>query len=83
VLLTREQLSERVSALLVDCAAARRCSWNVMPVGGQAIPHAHCHLAPRYKDGLYAGRGFRWWFKAFEKPFEKPNGVRDWSYLEE
>lgn len=37
--------------------------WNVMPVGGQAVPHAHCHLVPRYKDELYAGRGFRWWFK--------------------
>ena len=37
--------------------------WNVMPAGGQAIPHAHCHLVPRYPNELYAGRGFRWWFK--------------------
>jgi histidine triad (HIT) family protein len=37
--------------------------WNVEPVGGQAIPHAHCHLIPRYRSELYAGRGIRWWFK--------------------
>jgi histidine triad (HIT) family protein len=37
--------------------------WNVGVVGGQAIPHAHCHLIPRYRSELYAGRGIRWWFK--------------------
>jgi diadenosine tetraphosphate (Ap4A) HIT family hydrolase len=38
--------------------------WNVMPVGGQSIPHAHCHLIPRYADEPYTGRGIRWWFKS-------------------
>src|SRR4051794_23014045 len=37
--------------------------WNVGPVGGQSIPHAHCHLVPRYADEPYAGRGLRWWLK--------------------
>ncbi len=37
--------------------------WNVGPVGGQSVPHAHCHLVPRYADEPYAGRGLRWWFK--------------------
>jgi histidine triad (HIT) family protein len=37
--------------------------WNVGPVGGQTIPHAHCHLIPRYRSEKYAGRGIRWWFK--------------------
>ena len=38
--------------------------WNVHPVGGQSIPHAHCHLVPRYADEPYAGKGFRWWIKS-------------------
>jgi diadenosine tetraphosphate (Ap4A) HIT family hydrolase len=37
--------------------------WNVEPVGGQGIPHAHCHLVPRYGDEPYAGRGIRAWLK--------------------
>ncbi|MGI8646345.1 MAG: HIT family protein [Nocardioides sp.] len=37
--------------------------WNVGEVGGQSVPHAHCHLVPRYADEAYAGRGLRWWFK--------------------
>ncbi len=24
------------------------------------LPHAHCHLIPRYRDEPYAGRGLRW-----------------------
>jgi diadenosine tetraphosphate (Ap4A) HIT family hydrolase len=37
--------------------------WNVGDVGGQSVPHAHCHVVPRYADEPYAGRGLRWWFK--------------------
>jgi histidine triad (HIT) family protein len=37
--------------------------WNVGRVGGQSVPHAHCHLVPRYADEAYAGRGLRWWVK--------------------
>lgn len=35
--------------------------WNVYPVGGQSVPHVHCHLIPRYSDDPIAGRGIRWW----------------------
>jgi histidine triad (HIT) family protein len=38
--------------------------WNVYPVGGQSVPHAHCHLIPRYADEAFAGRGLRWWLKS-------------------
>lgn len=37
--------------------------WNVGPVGGQSVEHAHCHLIPRYREELHAGKGLRWWFK--------------------
>ena len=37
--------------------------WNVGVVGGQSVPHAHCHLIPRYADEPFATRGLRWWFK--------------------
>lgn len=38
--------------------------WNVHPVAGQSVPHAHCHVIPRYADEPFAGRGLRWWFKS-------------------
>ncbi len=37
--------------------------WNVEPVGGQSVPHAHCHLVPRYAGEPFAGRGIRYWIK--------------------
>ena len=37
--------------------------WNVGSVGGQSVEHAHCHLVPRYRAELHAGKGLRWWFK--------------------
>jgi diadenosine tetraphosphate (Ap4A) HIT family hydrolase len=37
--------------------------WNCYPAGGQAIPHAHFHVIPRFADEPYAGRGGRWLLK--------------------
>lgn len=47
--------------------------WNVGPVGGQSVEHAHCHLVPRYRDELYAGKGLRWWFKQPENAVHTPS----------
>jgi diadenosine tetraphosphate (Ap4A) HIT family hydrolase len=58
-------LLQRMRDLLLDRFAPDgfNVRWNVGPVGGQSIDHAHCHLIPRYADEPYAGRGLRWWFK--------------------
>lgn len=40
--------------------------WNVYPVGGQHILHAHLHIIPRFEDEPYAGRGIRHWIKRKE-----------------
>lgn len=37
--------------------------WNILPTGGQNVPHAHLHLLARYKDELLAGKGIRYAFK--------------------
>ena len=37
--------------------------WNVLPAGGQSIPHAHLWIVPRWSDEPYAGRGIRSWIK--------------------
>lgn len=33
--------------------------WNVHPVGGQSIPHAHLHVIGRFADEPLAGQGIR------------------------
>jgi histidine triad (HIT) family protein len=37
--------------------------WNVLPVGGQRVDHAHLHIVPRWSDEPHAGKGIRWWIK--------------------
>jgi len=59
------RLLARMRALIepVHAPEGFNVGWNVGPVGGQSVPHAHCHLLPRYRDEKYAGRGIRAWFK--------------------
>lgn len=37
--------------------------WNIKPVGGQNVEHAHLHLIGRYDDEPLAGKGIRYAFK--------------------
>ncbi len=45
--------------------------WNIEPVGGQNVAHAHLHLMARYKDEPLAGKGIR---SAFKQPSNKRQG---------
>jgi histidine triad (HIT) family protein len=40
--------------------------WNVLPAGGQNVPHAHLHLLARYNDEPLAGKGIRYAFKGVD-----------------
>lgn len=37
--------------------------WNILPVGGQNVAHAHLHLIPRFADEPLATKGIRYAFK--------------------
>ncbi|WP_240641592.1 HIT family protein [Nocardioides ferulae] len=61
---TRLLLARQQQRIAVEHGPAGwNVGWNVLPTGGQSVPHAHLHLLPRYADEPYAGRGLRWWFK--------------------
>lgn len=44
--------------------------WNIEPVGGQNVEHAHLHFIGRYDDEPLAGKGIRY---AFKQPSNKRN----------
>jgi len=37
--------------------------WNVLPAGGQHIPHVHLHVIPRWNTDASAGAGLRYFLK--------------------
>lgn len=37
--------------------------WNVLPAGGQHIPHVHLHVIPRWNTDAAAGAGIRYFLK--------------------
>jgi len=37
--------------------------WNVLPAGGQHIPHVHLHVIPRWNTDAAAGAGLRFFLK--------------------
>lgn len=47
--------------------------WNVNPVGGQNVDHAHLHLFGRYADEPLAHKGLRY---AFKQLSNKRTGVK-------
>lgn len=47
--------------------------WNINPVGGQNVDHAHLHLFGRFADEPLAHKGLRY---AFKQPGNKRVGVK-------
>jgi histidine triad (HIT) family protein len=60
-----QALLVRVRAAIDDRSApdGYNVGWNVLPTGGQRVPHAHLHVVPRWSDEPHAGKGIRWWIK--------------------
>jgi diadenosine tetraphosphate (Ap4A) HIT family hydrolase len=56
---TRELLGEAKRVLAPERPDGYSVGWNVHPVGGQSIPHAHLHVIGRYADEPLAGQGIR------------------------
>ncbi|RWZ78945.1 MAG: HIT family protein [Candidatus Microsaccharimonas sossegonensis] len=48
--------------------------WNISPVGGQNVDHAHLHLFGRFADEPLASKGLRY---AFKQPSNKRGSVKE------
>lgn len=56
---TREMLAEAHRLMAADVPNGYTIGWNVHPVGGQTVPHAHLHVIGRFADEPLAGKGLR------------------------
>lgn len=68
---TREMLSEARRRLAPDRPDGYTIGWNVYPVGGQSVPHAHLHVIGRFADEPLAGKGLR---HALKQPYNHRPG---------
>ena len=82
---TRRMLAEAKRHLDVDGPDGYSIGWNVHPVGGQSIPHAHLHVIGRFADEPLTGHGIRHALKqkANRRPGDVNNGrhERTWETL--
>ncbi|MDL2343473.1 HIT domain-containing protein [Deinococcus sp. MIMF12] len=49
--------------------------WNVLPAGGQHIPHVHLHVIPRWNTDAAAGAGVRYFLKEVARAAEPAESV--------
>lgn len=49
--------------------------WNVLPAGGQHIPHVHLHVIPRWSTDASAGAGLRYFLKEAARAAETAESV--------
>jgi histidine triad (HIT) family protein len=67
----RGLLAEAKRRMARDRPDGDTVGWNVHPVGGQSIPHAHLHVIGRFADEPLAGKGLR---HAIKQPENRRQG---------
>lgn len=67
-------LIKRCKDLLDESAPdGANLGWNINPIGGQNVDHAHLHLFGRFADEPLATKGLRY---AFKQPSNKRGSVK-------
>ena len=72
---TKALLEEARQVLGADRPDGYSVGWNVHPVGGQEVPHAHLHVIGRFADEPLAGKGIRHALK--QEDNRRPTGALD------
>lgn len=68
------ELIKRCKVLLDEYAPdGYNLGWNINPVGGQNVDHAHLHLFGRFMDEPLAHKGLRY---AFKQTSNKRTGIK-------
>lgn len=67
-------LIKKCKAFLDECSPdGANLGWNINPVGGQNVDHAHLHLFGRFADEPLAHKGLRY---AFKQPSNKRRSIK-------
>ena len=68
-------LIKKCKAMLDECNPdGANLGWNIDPVGGQNVDHAHLHLFGRFADEPLATKGLRY---AFKQPSNKRGSAKE------
>ena len=67
-------LIKKCKAFLDECSPdGANLGWNINPIGGQNVDHAHLHLFGRFADEPLASKGLRY---AFKQPSNKRRSAK-------
>lgn len=67
-------LIKKCKAFLDECRPdGANLGWNINPIGGQNVDHAHLHLFGRFADEPLASKGLRY---AFKQPSNKRRSAK-------
>ena len=63
-----------ISTVRAETFSKFNLGWNIDPVGGQNVDHAHLHLFGRFADEPLATKGLRY---AFKQPSNKRGSAKE------
>ena len=67
-------LIKKCKTFLDECSPdGANLGWNINPIGGQNVDHAHLHLFGRFADEPLASKGLRY---AFKQPSNKRRSAK-------